>query len=654
MADQSREPIFSPPSPADIRAQRTRRWFTAASVAGGLALVALAGMAVADAPAQPRSGGASSGKVAGSDSNGPRKLDLYDAAITDFDISITTTGDLRARNQVELRSNVEQETTIIEIIPEGVNVKKGDVLVRLNAESTQTRLDEESLYLESARAAVVEANEAHAIQLSENDSATRAATLKLALAQLSLEQWMQGEVKSKQQELTHSVDTSEKDVERLEDKVDKSESLFAAGYYSKDQLQQDQLELERAVAANDKATLARDIYWEYEYPKEQKQKMSDVEESAAEVDRVGRLNASRMVSKEADRKNKQQALAIREQKFNKLKDQLEAATVHAPSDGLVVYASSIDGGRWGDDSGPLQVGSKVYPQQGLIVLPDTSEMLAHVKVHESIAGRVRKGMPCSLKIDAAGDARFTGRVDSVGVLAEQTSRWMDPTLREYTVKIIIDKPADGTTALRPSMRCEAEITLGRADDALTVPIQSVFSEGLLRYVHVASDNGRYARRPVLVGQRSDRFAEIKVGLNEGERVLLRKPDPSELLDKGTASWKLSELAIVGLEINASGDIVPTAAAMAARGQSGEGGRPGAEGATGGKRGSRTGGGKPASDSSSKPQTTNPAPATADPAKPAAAAETSEHEAAATPNGDADHSSAASPAPTPAAPAELAK
>ena len=45
---------------------------------------------------------------------------------------------------------------------------------------------------------------------------------------------------------------------------------------------------------------------------------------------------------------------------------------------------------------------------------------------------------------------------------------------------------------------------------------------------------------------------------------MRKPDASELVNKGIG-WNAAELAAVGLEINSSGDVVPTAAAMAARG-----------------------------------------------------------------------------------------
>lgn len=528
----------------------------------------------------------------------------------DFDISTTATGDLKARNQIEIRSTIETETSILEIIPEGSSVKAGDVLVQLNSEPIQTRVDEESLQLESARAMLVEAEQGYQIQLSENESAKRQAELKVALGELDLAQWQRGEVESKRQELDHDVDKTSKDFDRLKDKLEKSRSLQEKGYYSLDQLKQDELAFEQAQAAKDKAALGKTVYWEFQHPKDKRKKESDLEEARAELDRVMRQNASKLASREADLNNKRQSSQIRQQKHDKARTQLEAASIKAPSDGLVVYGSSIDNARWGGDDGPLQVGKKVYPNELLVVLPDTTEMIAAVKVHESLAGRIRPGLQATVKIDAAGGRVFPGKVESIGILAEQTSRWMDPNLREYTVRIALelggqsgteksatDEPigmdmaqapaanvatdaapkivgpttTEGTKTeklpstapdhgLKPSMRCEAEIFLGKVRDALNVPIQAVFSDGLVRYVHVTdpSGSGKFIKRPVQIGQRSDRFAEIRAGLVAGERVLIRRPEAIEVLGR---NWDAKELAAVGLKMDEQGNVVPVAGAV---------------------------------------------------------------------------------------------
>lgn len=489
-----------------------------------------------------------------------QSVDVFTVTKLSFDVTTTATGELRTRNQIELRNQIDSDTTIIEVIEEGKRVKAGDVLVKLNAEPMVERVDEETLAIESARAALVEAEEGYAIQVSENDSAVRAANLKLALANLDLEKWRSGEVKSKRLELQHNLERATKEELRLREKLEKSRSLQERGYYSLDLLKQDELSWEQAKADLVKRELEREVYEEFEYTRDERQKLSDVEEARAEVERVHRQNASKLASKEADRNNKRQALTIREQKLAKLREQLSAATITAPSDGLVVYGTSLEQNRWGDSEGPMQVGTRVFPNQLLIVLPDTSEMIAAVKVHESLAGRIRPGQRVNIKVDAASDHRFVGRVESIGVLAEQTSRWMDPNLREYTVRIALDRDSMSGgkgDALKPSMRCEAEIILGNVADAMVVPVQAVFNEGPVRYVHVQQTGQgsatRYVRRPVVLGQRSDRYAEIRAGLNEGERVLARRPEAGEVLPGG---WKESDLAVAGLKFSDDGQVVP--------------------------------------------------------------------------------------------------
>lgn len=579
----------------------TRRGWMAAGGAGVvLALVGIgATVGMAGASAQPERGSGAKQKAGGGGAGAARTSDVYEVARSDFEITTTATGELRARNQIEIRNTLDSDTTITEIVAEGTSVKAGDLLVKLNAENIQTKLDEESLDLESSRAAVVEAEQSYEIQVSENESAKRAADLKLTLARLDLEQWKQGEVESKRQELDHALERAEKDELRLREKLEKSKALYGKGYYSLDQLKQDELAHEQAAAALAKAELDKDIFWDFQYPKDKKKKESDVDEAVAELERVQRQNASKLASKEADRANKRQALTIREQKFQKYQQQVAAATIKAPSDGLVVYASSMEMGGWGGGSeGPLQVGSKVFPNQGLIILPDTSEMVAAVRVHESLAGRIRPGQSATVRVDAAGERRFTGTIDSIGILAEQTSRWMDPNLREYTVKIILDLPKDGgstgegekvaargmtTHGLKPSMRCESEIFLGKVNDAVTAPIQAVFTDGLVRYVHLVESGGRIVRRPVQVGQRSDRFAEIRAGLEPGERVLIRKPEPAEVTAR---PWDAAELAKVGLALNDQGQVIAAGGGGpgGGAGMGGSRGKPGGPGGTGGAGG----------------------------------------------------------------------
>jgi len=556
---------FRPTAPQHGRDPRPAAWRRG----GLLAKTALAVVALAIA------GGVTVAMMGGRDDadahgEGGGTLEQYIVAKTSFDITTTANGELEAKNQIEIRNQLEQQATITYIIDEGKIVRKGELLIKLNDDAIKTNINEELLQVETAKAMLTQAEEAYNIQVSENESNLRKAQLKVELAKLALEQWEKGEVKSKRQELELAREKAKREYERLKEKYEQSKQLQDRGFLSKDELQRDELAFVEAEAMVARTTLDCEVYEQYQYPTEQKQKTSDLEEAEAELARVVSKNESDLATKKAELENRRRQLAIREEKLAKLEAQLAACTMVAPADGLVVYSTSMERGwGWGGE-GPLQIGRQVYPNQLLIVLPDTSEMVASVKVHESLAGRIRPGLPATVKIEALGGHVFDGTVTSIGVLAENVSRWMDPNLREYTVKIALQDAAGA--GLKPSMRCEGEIRLGRVEDAISVPLQAIFNEGFLRYVYIPSGS-KYIRRPISIGRRSDRFAEITAGLEIGERVLLREPSPGEVLSR---KWTDAELAAVGLRQTEQGKIEPLAPT----------GGPGGPGAPGGAARSR--------------------------------------------------------------------
>jgi multidrug efflux pump subunit AcrA (membrane-fusion protein) len=78
----------------------------------------------------------------------------------------------------------------------------------------------------------------------------------------------------------------------------------------------------------------------------------------------------------------------------------------------------------------------------------------------------------------------------------------------------------------PSMNGSLKVTVYSQPDALTVPAKSVFNEGAddsQHYVYLSID-GKSARRDVKVGRRTEAHVEILEGLQEGDLVLIKKPD----------------------------------------------------------------------------------------------------------------------------------
>ncbi|MFN5661937.1 MAG: HlyD family efflux transporter periplasmic adaptor subunit [Phycisphaerales bacterium] len=474
-------------------------------------------------------------------------VDTAQASRGDFEVSVTAMGKLEAKAQLELRNKVEGKATILEIVKEGSFVNAGDVLVKLNIDETRRQLEQELLALEAAKTELSSAESGHAIQIQENDAATRKAQLTLDLAELDFSQWLNGEVKIKRLANDMTIEESQTELDRARERVEKTRQLNRDGFLANDELQKDELAFRKAQTALEKARLERDVYENYQFPKDQRTKKSAVEEARAELERTVIKNQTQLMGKDTERSNKRSALTMREEQVRKLREQVEAAVIKAPSAGLVVYGTTVERRYW-DNSGPFKVGSEVSANELLVALPDTSEMVAVVKVHESVAGRMSAGQRATVKIDALGGRSVPGAVETVGILAEHN--W-DESVREYSVRVLLDKDAIKGKDVRPSMRAEARIVLERVSDALHIPTQAFFAEGVARYVWIG-EGSRWRRLPLKVGRRSESQVEVLSGLSAGQSVLLREPTAGERSDEG---WRPDELAAAGLKLDESGAVV---------------------------------------------------------------------------------------------------
>ncbi|MGD9789683.1 MAG: HlyD family efflux transporter periplasmic adaptor subunit [Phycisphaerales bacterium] len=468
-------------------------------------------------------------------------------AMDSFDIVTTAVGELDSRNKVEVRNPLERGAQIMSIVAEGTRVKAGDLLIQLATDEIQREIDTAKEQVESAKADLVDAESEYEIQVNDNESSDRKAQLEIELAQLALNQWLEGEVSVKRQQNTLAINRASIEVDRLADKFSRSQLLLDEGFVSKDEVDRDEVEYIEAISNFKTSNLQALVFEQYEYPRELKTKQSAVDNAIDELERVRLRNTSQLTNREATRKNRTEQLRLRQERLAKAQQQFDAATIRAPREGLVVFQTSLNSNnRWGQSEGPLQVGQQVAPNELLIILPDTSDMIAAIRVPEAVSGRIRQGMPARVRIDALAGRQFSGTVESIGVLAE-TGGWRDPNRRDYTVKIALDT-ADQGQQLKPSMRAEANIILGSVENALTIPVQAIFQEGAVRFVYLRK-GVKFARQPIKLGRRSDTHAEILAGLSTSDAVLIREPGPEEILKE---SWKTAQLELAGYTLGEDG------------------------------------------------------------------------------------------------------
>jgi HlyD family secretion protein len=171
----------------------------------------------------------------------------------------------------------------------------------------------------------------------------------------------------------------------------------------------------------------------------------------------------------------------------------------------------------------IREGATVRERQAIITIPDMTRMSVIVKIHESYIKKVKKGQKARITVDAFADKTLTGEVTRVGVLPDSQNRWMNPDLKVYGVTVAIDGTHDW---VKPGMSAKVEIMVERLEDVIFIPVQAVsFNDG--KQVCYVAGGFKPQQRVVEVGGFTDEFIEIKSGLKEGERVLLRTPDGVE-------------------------------------------------------------------------------------------------------------------------------
>jgi len=485
---------------------------------------------------------------------------LFTVERDDLTITVTTSGSTKASQTIDIRSEVYGEATIISLIPEGTyitqeDVNAGKLLVELDSSSLKERLKEEEKGLASDEARLIEEQENYQIQQNQNESDITAAQLAVKFALMDLQKYLGETVAQKVVEkasldpnsnfditsllanndpndpnslsggssqqlkqLKDAILLAEGQLEKANDMLEGTQKLYDANYVSELDLKGDKLDVERSRVQKESAVEALKLYRRYDFPKEAESYLSDYKEAERELVRTRARARSRMAQAQARLSNAEEDVTESREDVQRRRKQVDACTIRAPAPGLVVYGTS--GEPWRErERGPIQEGGKVYQRQTIISLPNTSEIIVEIRVHETSVDKVRPGQHATITVDAFPDKTFQGEVLKVAPLPDSQQGFLNPDVKVYTTKVSME---DSHDSVRPGMSAKVEILVDQLDDVLIVPIQAVvIREGKKLCYVMASDTPQ--PRAVSTGAFNDIFVEIISGLEEGEQVLLNPP-----------------------------------------------------------------------------------------------------------------------------------
>jgi multidrug resistance efflux pump len=328
-----------------------------------------------------------------------------------------------------------------------------------------------------------------------------------------------GEAKQKIRKFEDDLQMSLKELGQATNKLEGTRRLFAKGFVTKTELQSDEIAFDNSRVKVKSAESARDLFLKYDFLKSAEQALSTYAEMVREYDKARRVAISKAAQAKARLKSAQGQHQVQLRQRNDLNEQMGKCTLSAKKTGLVVYGGSRDDFYYGGDE-RIREGGSVRERQAIITIPDLSRMSVNVKIHESYIKKIKKGQKARITVDAFPDKVLTGEISKVGVLPDSQNRWMNPDMKVYLTTITLD---DTQEWVKPGMSAKVEIMVNKLEDCVYVPVQAVLPEGDKQVCYLAGGD----KREVQTGELNDEFIEIKNGVKEGERVLLRRPDGVE-------------------------------------------------------------------------------------------------------------------------------
>ncbi|MDX8390357.1 MAG: HlyD family efflux transporter periplasmic adaptor subunit [Mariprofundaceae bacterium] len=447
-----------------------------------------------------------------SNTSGEQSLQQVQAAKVirqSFDLEVVERGVIRPANIVPVQSNISSnQAKLVWLLPEGTEVKKGEMIARFDTKPFQDKLDIAKQDLIDSEARLMAAEKAVHLKKEENAGKHEAAKQELEIARIKAKDKKEGSSRLKRSQLEQQKRKIKRQYQVTKDELRDFKSMLNKGHVSRreydkidNQFQsiQEELSLAEAELKN---------FETYEWPRmvrEAELVIQAAQDGLSRVKRTAILEVERLQAEVTKHRRDVAAFRLRKQKAG---SDLIHCNVAAPAKGVLLYSElpRPEGRR------KIQVGDAIWVGQRFMEIPDTSAVVIAIQIREIDIAKIEKGMEAFIVLDAVQGKRYSGRVESIERLAREDEEITG--LRYFQSRIVFHKP---DTDVHVGMSATATIRYRHYEQVLTLPVHAIHYQDGLPIVRKAGEEG--VNYPVEIGGAGLLWVEIVSGLHEGEQVL---------------------------------------------------------------------------------------------------------------------------------------
>lgn len=439
---------------------------------------------------------------------------LTRASLQNFEIRVNTVGTLDAARSHMVSSMVRGDKgKIIFLIDDGKKVDQGDILVRLDPtpfEEEIQRLKGEVLGLEATEEASIQLLEWEKNQVEQE---IRSAEFNLRVAGLELKKLVEGEGPLQLAQLKGEMEKAREEYSKFGAYLEDLDNLKKKGFNNPTELIQAKNKTADLQSSFEISNQKYTSYKDHVLPSLIETARAKVEKAEMELLQIRKGSVFKVAKAVSSKKEATGKLNSARSSLRLAEDELAKTSISAPFSGIAILYETF---RDGQNRKP-RVGDSIWQNQPLLYLPDVSSMVVNTQIREVDLHKISVGKLCTARVDAYPDVLYDGEISLIGVLASK--RFETGFGEKFFQLSIAIKTVD--PRLRPGMTARIGILAETVHEALSIPVQAVFSDKLEKYCYKPAKNN-LEKVVITTGRQNEDFVEILSGLQIHDQVSLVK------------------------------------------------------------------------------------------------------------------------------------
>jgi RND family efflux transporter MFP subunit len=188
------------------------------------------------------------------------------------------------------------------------------------------------------------------------------------------------------------------------------------------------------------------------------------------------------------------SLQDRRAAFDLAKKKLDDAVIRAPVEGAIADRT-------------VQRGEYMRENTQVVTIVRMNPLKLRTAIQEKYANMIRENQAVDFKVEPYPNDKFHGKIAYISPAVDQATR-------TFAAEVLVDNPAH---KLKPGLFAQGSVLLGRDDNVLAVPEETVSNLAGVSSVYVV-DNGVVKQTTIQVGEHQDKFIEVVSGL-KGDEIL---------------------------------------------------------------------------------------------------------------------------------------